>query len=337
MTATWQAVDRLVARAPSLEDLRVHRLHLFAVRRWRSLGRAVPDDLVDEERLAAMVTLAAPAVLQEVRAAVDGPVVLLKGPEAASYYPDPALRPYQDLDLLVADPPAAHAALTAAGFEPIGDASFFIEIHHLRPLQSPRFPLYVELHSRPKWVDGLEPPPAAELIASARPSSVGIDGILALPAAEHALVLAAHAWAHEPLSRLLRIVDVAAVAGSADRGELERLAERWGMRRLWRTTISVSDALLSDGSSPWVLRLWARNLRTARERTVLESHACRAVAPFWALPSGKALAAVGEAISRALRPRAGESWADKLKRAALAVRHAFVRLSEHERALRARR
>jgi hypothetical protein len=36
----WTAVERLVDRAASLDDLRAHRIHLLAGRRWRADGRA---------------------------------------------------------------------------------------------------------------------------------------------------------------------------------------------------------------------------------------------------------------------------------------------------------
>ena len=49
-------------------------------------------------------------------------LILMKGPEAAARYPDPALRPFCDLDFLVDDPAAAHRALMAAGFVEVGDA-----------------------------------------------------------------------------------------------------------------------------------------------------------------------------------------------------------------------
>src|SRR5688572_3205555 len=106
----WTAVERLVDRAASLDDLRAHRLHLLAGRRWRALRRAVPAELRVDERRSVVATLTAPVLLQRVRDAHDGPLIVLKGPEVAAHYPDAALRSYSDLDLLVPCPLQAQRA-----------------------------------------------------------------------------------------------------------------------------------------------------------------------------------------------------------------------------------
>jgi hypothetical protein len=334
MPTLWDRVDRLIDRSPGLADLRTHRLQLLAARRWRSLGRPVPPDLLDEERDAAFIALATPAVLNEVRAACEGPIVLIKGPEVAARYPDPVLRPYNDLDLLVQDADAAQRALMAAGFEPVGDPRLFVGIHHLRPLHSPLFPLYVEIHSQPKWPERIGPPSIDELMSQARPASVGVNGILAPSPSHHALLAAAHWWAHEPLSRLIGVLDVAALVDGHDRVELDSLAQAWGLGRLWRTTMTVADALLlGEDEYPWALRLWAGHLPDAREQTVLESHLRRSLAPFWALPLSAATGALGASIAKTFRPEPGESWRQKLRRTRGAFRHAFAARSEHERGL----
>ena len=338
MTAQlWRRVEELVDRARDPSDLREHRLELVAARRWRELGRAVPDDLREQERMAAVTALAVPAVLERIRAALSGPIVLLKGPELAVLYPDPALRIYQDLDILVPDAQAAHAALRDAGFREVGDAEKYVGIHHLRPLALPPLPLQVEHHSRPKWIDALEPPPTSERLDAAVPSSVGVHGISTLRPDHHALVLAAHSWAHEPLRRLVELIDVAAVSADVDRRDLLALADAWRMRRLWQTTISTVDAVLDGGSQPLPLRLWARNLPAVRRRTVLESHLARLFAGFWALPPATALRAAFVAAGAAVGPAEGETWGDKLRRMWLALRHASAPRSQHDSALERRR
>lgn len=327
----WDGVDRLVDRAPGLADLRSHQLELFAARRWRALGLPVPPELVEEERLAAVVVLTAPILLERARAAYDGPMLLMKGPEVASRYPDPALRLFKDLDLLVDDVEAAQRALLAAGFRAVGDPALYEGIHHLRPLAFPGLPLTVELHSRPKWIEGLEPPPSTELFGLASGAEAGVDGVLALPPAHHALVLAAHSWGHEPLRRMRDLVDVAAVAQGLDRDELRGLAAAWRMERAWTTTIGAADALFLGGSPPWAVRVWARNLAKVRERTVLENHLARWLSDFWALPAQDAVRALGSTFAGEVRPAPGEGWGAKLSRSARAVRNALLRRSEHER------
>lgn len=340
MTDLWDRVDELVDRAGDIADLREHRLELLAARRWRQLGRPVPDELVAQERFAAIMTMTAPVLLEQVRAALDGPIVLLKGPEVAARYPSPALRPYKDLDLLVPNAYEAQEALKAAGFEEVGDPAVYVGIHHLRPLLLRPLPLCVELHSTPKWIESLAPPPTSELLAAAVASRVGVEGISALRPDHHALVLAAHSWAHEPLRRLLELIDVASMIQGLDPAQLRALAEAWRMERVWNTTLSASESLLERSvaaADPMPLRLWARNLPAVRRRTVFESHLERWLATFWALPLWPAFRATGMSVRRSLGPAAGETWSDKLARMRLAFRNASVPRSEHDRELEERR
>lgn len=329
----WEAVDRLVDRAPSLSDLRNHGIDLFAARRWRALGRSVPPVLVEEERRVAALTLGAPTVLRQAREAYEGTILLLKGPEVASRYPDQALRRFRDLDLLVDDAERAYKALLAAGFEPVGDPALYVDIHHLRPLWRPGLPVPIELHSRPKWIDDVPAPTARDLFAVAVESRAGVGGVLTLPPAHHAVTLAAHSWAHEPLRRLRDVIDIAAMVAEGDRAEADAVARTWGVERLWTTTVRAIDAVLHDGPQPWMLRVWARNLPRARERTVLESHLERWLSNFAVLPTGRALRELSSVIRDEIRPEAGETWAQKLARTRTAFRNAYVRRSEHDEEL----
>jgi Uncharacterised nucleotidyltransferase len=329
----WAAVDGLVDRAPRVSDLSYHGLHLFAARRFRETGRLVPRDFTAAERNAAILSLFVPIVLQEARNAYDRTIVLMKGPEVAVRYRDPALRPYRDLDLLVPDAEEAQRALLAAGFVTAGSPEPYVDIHHLQPLQWPGVPLLLEIHDRPKWPEGLTLPSRAELLASAVGGSTGIAGVLALSPEHHAMVIAAHSWAHAPLGRLIHLVDLAAVTAGLDRGSLDRTAAALGIRRLWRTSIGAVDALFDGGSSPWAVRLWARHLRAAREPTVLESHLARWLPPWWAVAPRTALRANGFTISRELAPRGDEQWRTKLRRTIRAFRHLGRRLSDHHRTL----
>jgi hypothetical protein len=199
-------------------------------------------------------------------------------------------------------------------------------------------PLRVEVHSAPKWVEGLKAPSVDELFAATVPSRAGVPGVDTLLPEQHALVLTAHSWAHEPLRRVLELVDVAAITEGLDRGELRRLAKAWGLARVWNVTIGVTDALLDNGGlrGPLPLRLWARNLPDVRGRTVLETHVERLIAAFWALPTRKALRSAVASIGSALGPAQGESWQNKLARTRLAFRHASAPRSQHEASLKER-
>ena len=326
-TELWAAVDRLVDRAPTLEDLLSHRLDLFAARRWRASGRPVPAELIERERRAAVGALVVPLVFERIRSAYDGDVIPMKGPVLAARYPDPALRAFSDLDLLVEDPAEAQAKLIAGGFEEVDDPSLFQDIHHLRPLWWPGLPLGVELHSRPNWPIDLPSPPTSRLLAAAVPVA---DGVKMLPPAYHALLVAAHSWRHEPLRRLRDMIDVVVMAEAAGRDNVSALAREWGVERLWRSTIRAADAALLGAEWPTGLRLWARNLERVRERTVFENHATRWLSDFWIMPPRAALARLPETLAQELSPARGESWRAKLTRTARAVRNASVRRSVHD-------
>lgn len=325
----WRGVDRLIDASPGLRDLQAHGLHLLAARRYRALGVPVPPDLVRAELWAAFRTNASRTLLERIRLACEGPVILIKGPAVAMRYPEPTLRPFLDVDLIVADPDAAQAALLAAGFEPVASRLHPETVHHLHPLQLPDVPLSVELHRHPKWIQGLRTPSLDELLDGSEPAALGFSGILTLKPAYHALVLAAHLWAHDPLARLLRIVDVAVMAEAAEPGELDDLVDAWGLDRPWQATNAVADALFRGSRQPLPLRLWARNLRTAREATVLEMHVARCLAPFSVLPRRRALRAARTALAGVLQPQPYESWRGKLTRTAQQLRHPSMRRSEH--------
>ena len=64
-------------------------------------------------------------------------------------------------------------------------------------------------------------------LSLAVPSATGINGLLAPSPAAHALLLAAHAWAHHPLGRIGDLIDVAAVLPADERPAAAALAQRW--------------------------------------------------------------------------------------------------------------
>jgi Uncharacterised nucleotidyltransferase len=329
----WETVDALIDRAATEDDIRAHRLEVLAARRYRVLGRPVPPDFVAQERLAGLVALATPLVMERIRAAYDGPAIVLKGPQVAARYPDPALRVYGDIDLLVPDARAVQGALLAGGFDLVGDPKLYIDIHHLRPVAVNGLPIHVEIHSRPKWLDGMSPPATEVLFASAVPSATPVPGIVALPRAQEAVLLAVHSWAHEPLRRLRDLVDVAVVAQSEDLAEMTELASSWGVAKVWATTMAAAEALFAGQRTPWALRLWAQNLKRVRERTVLENHLQRWLSDYWAMSPRAAGARLPRTFRDEFWPSSDEDWRDKLSRAGLAARNALRRRSDHHRAL----
>ncbi|MGD9570390.1 MAG: nucleotidyltransferase family protein [Thermoleophilia bacterium] len=329
----WGAVDRWIGPVVHEDDLAEHRLQLLAARALRQAGRPVPEGFIELESIATVVGITAPLVLERVRAAVDGPVVLFKGMEVAAHYPDPALRLFHDLDILVPDAPAAQRALIAAGFEEVGEPEVYEDIHHLRPLKLPSLPTIVEVHHAPKWPLYATPPPASELIARAVPGHTGVDGVLALDPASHALVLAAHSWSNVPLGCIRDLVDVQLVARRSTPAEVASLARRWGVAGMWGTTDAAARAVLAGGRPTLPMLTWAGGLRAPRGRTVLESHLERWFAGFWAVPARHAADECLRVARKELRPEGGEGWPAKLSRSAAAVRGAGRRKADHDAGL----
>jgi hypothetical protein len=331
----WERVEKMVCATRCVDALRHHGLELVAARAWRTRGYAVPDELRSEERIATIRALAVPVLLKRIRGAYDGTVILMKGPEVATRYPDPAMRPFLDLDFLVDDPPAAHRALTASGFLEVGEPARYEGAHHLRPLAWPELPLAIELHREPNRPVWLAAPDPDELLELTRPSTTGVAGVSAPVPAAHAVLLAAHSWAHEPLRRLLDLIDVTVVLENEDdRRRARELALRWGLGRVWKTTIAVADGLLGRSDSGTALRIWARHLAGVRERTVFETHMTRWAGPVCGLPYNRirALGGATRMFTDAARPRGDERWTDAMRRTRLAIADAPRPQSHHDRA-----
>jgi hypothetical protein len=213
----FEPVDRLLAASSAPESvLRVHRVELLEARRRRAAGLALAGDLIADETRAAVNEMAVTGLLARIAAACDGPLLLMKGPEVAAAYGAGGLRSFGDLDILTDDAPAAQEALIAAGFQEVFDPEIYEDIHQLRPLWWPGLPLDVELHTRPNWPAAIPGPSTDELLAAAVPSTLGVPGITTLPPEHHTLVLAAHAWEHQPLGRLGNLIDVAVVLRRSD-------------------------------------------------------------------------------------------------------------------------
>ena len=219
----WEGVDRLLDRL-SPEAAIAHQLGPLAARRLRARGEAVPDQLAREERAAKAGALVAPTLLARVRAAYEGPLLLMKGPELTSRYPGGARR-LGDLDLVAEDPDQAQAALLSHGFIPksMGVEADYLRHHHLHPLSYPGIPLPIEIHRKAMWPSGLPGPDNEELFEAAVPASVGVSGLLAPDRRHHALLLAAHAWGEVPMRHLREFVDVLAFTEDGDREELREL------------------------------------------------------------------------------------------------------------------
>jgi hypothetical protein len=326
-------IDRLVESAPSLNALRKHRLHLAAARIWRSNGREVPLDLLSDARAAAVRAMLARLILHKARSAYGGALMLMKGPEVAGHYPVPTDRPFRDLDLLVEHPEAAQRALIAAGFVEHGDPAAYASLQHLPPLIWPGAPLMVEVHRRPSQPFWLASASVESLFRTAVPSVVDIPGVLAPEPAAHALLLVAHAWAHDPLGSMGELLDAAALLAGTDHRRADSFARAWGWEGMWNTSLAVIDAVVGGNHRSIALKLWARHLLDVRERVVLENHISRLAAPICSLPVTDVPRAIAHALRYTASPEQDESWMVQLRRSYLAIGHAFRPQSEHEQSL----
>jgi putative nucleotidyltransferase-like protein len=328
----WEGVDRLLARLePELAS--GHGLGPLAARRLRLRGEPVPEQLAREERAARTAALVVPALLARIRAAYDGPLLLMKGPELTSRYPDAARR-LADLDLLAGDADQAQQALLDAGFalKPVPVGPNYDLHHHLQPLEWPGIALPIEVHRRVPWPRGLEGPRNEELFEAAVPTAIGVEGILAPEPPQHAVLLASHTWREVPLQKLRALVDVLAFTDDDEREELAEIARRWKFERGWSATLAAADWLLRGGEEPGFVRYWARNLRQLREPTVFEMHLLAWLSPFTLAEPRTALRLSAMAALRDLRPRPrGEGWGPKVRRTANAVLHPLSARSEHDR------
>jgi hypothetical protein len=325
----WERIGALADRAPTPADLMHHRLQLVAGARTRARGEEPPERVYRDERRFAAAYVSAPMLLARIRSIVDGRLVLIKGPEAAARWPDPRLRPLQDLDLLADDAPAAHAALMAAGFVALADPASYADYHHLVPLALPGMPLTLDIHERLHWPTEA-PPSFEEIFEAAVTAAPSIGGLLAPSSAHHAVILAGHAWAHEPLGRIGSLADIAAVAEEAEPGAAAAVARAWGVSHIWTTSARAVDELLYERPSSVHRPVWTRHLRSARERTVFESHVARFSGSMAAVPRRKTPLALLRVLRGTLRRNDDEGWRGKLRRTLRAARNASAPKSWHE-------
>jgi Uncharacterised nucleotidyltransferase len=224
-------------------------------------------------------------LLERVRSSCDGELVLLKGPEIARLYPKSGRR-FTDIDILVEDAPAVGRELALGGFDEIMQPFASPTWHELE--QNFTFgdiELEVDVHKSAHWPWGLRKPPSLtrEVLEAAVPSTLGVAGISTPAPHHHALLVAAHAWAHEPLWTLQDLIDIAVVSADADDQDLKRTAAAWEIGRLWQTTRETIDAVFYEGRPTIPLRTWARHLEQVRERTALEGTVTTLVQGYWGM------------------------------------------------------
>jgi hypothetical protein len=184
-------------------------------------ARAGLGALADAFRMEALLLIPR-AVALAVRPLTDAGLepVVFKGPAVAARYPEPGLRPMEDIDLLLPrrDHERALHALVAAGWRVAragGGDRYDTALTH------PEVPsLFLELHygleSASQRVTALDP---GDLWERRRPLQCAGTPAFGLPPAEELVVLAAHAGKpHHGFVRLVWTADLAMIIGSAARG-----------------------------------------------------------------------------------------------------------------------
>jgi hypothetical protein len=187
-------------------DAREHGLFTLLAHECDRNGVALPPRVRDErDRHHAIASvwhahlLAALDALGEIFSIAAVPVVALKGPLLAErIYPDGALRPCVDLDLLVAehDLERSTSALEAAGWRvETGPAATYSRQHHhhLQFRREGQPPLELHFRARVAFGGVLE---AEELISSSSPGDGRGRGLKILEPEDEFVYLAVHAAAH---------------------------------------------------------------------------------------------------------------------------------------------
>jgi hypothetical protein len=197
---------------------------------WRALGASGSLDALGPDRaafgaMAAAFKMEALLLLPRAVALAVRPLtavglepVVFKGPAVAARYPEPGLRPMDDIDLLLprADHERALEALGHAGWQVArtGDGDHYDTV--LTHLEVPSFFLEVHfgLEGGPGQVTALDP---EALWARRLPLDCAGTPAFGLPPAEELVVLAAHAGKpHHRFVRLVWMADLTMIVGHAE-------------------------------------------------------------------------------------------------------------------------
>ena len=224
----WVSIISL-ARRQRVSPLLFWRLE----QRESEAGGGAPQEVLDELRRD-LHAAAAQAMLAEVQlgavlgalSAADVPAIVVKGPATATFYPDPALRPYGDLDIMVAKAQlvSAERALNSLGYECFASKAWWLDhFHHLPPMVSADGVLLVELHWALDYQASMGRLPADDLWARAVPWTVQGQPALRLDVIDAMLHLCRHAVVQHRVYGAFRSLC-----------DLAQLTEGW-RREAWKT------------------------------------------------------------------------------------------------------
>lgn len=295
---------------------REHRVEAFVARNGAEAGlRRYPTvraalHVAEQERSRDLALLRA-ELRRVVSASAEAgiPVIVLKGPVLAqTIYPDPALRPYDDLDLTIREPDEAAFVdlLHKLGYyerpsEPevarqAGAAHVHEGAHFHRVFVQSQSGVVVELHTDPYQL-GLKSSVDFQRWQRAMPFD-GLPGALMLSPEDQLIQLSTHALKHG-FSRLIWLKDldyfVRVLGGQLDWGLLDRIARREGLRPAVWYALLLAEQILGAPVPPAALRCLTPDLLT---RALYR----------WMWPRARIEALAGFSRRRAVQFYAAESW-----------------------------
>jgi hypothetical protein len=197
----------------------------------------VPQEVMDRLRqdlhAAAVQVMLAEQQLAAVLGALstaEVPALVVKGAALGSFYPDPALRLYGDLDIMVPETQldTAEGALNGLGYHCFASKAWWLDrLHHLPPMMREGGGLLVELHWRLDYQEGKGRLPADDLWARAVPWMVHDQPALRLDAVDEALYLCRHAVVQHRAHGVFRsLCDLAQLTKGWGQEEWEMLGRR---------------------------------------------------------------------------------------------------------------
>lgn len=259
----WQAAMDLARRhgVSPLLHWRVRELADEAAR--AAVPQAVRDGLRQDFMLAGGRAMIVERQLGQVLGALAGagvPAVVVKGAALAALFPDPALRVYGDLDILVpqAQLDQAEAVLDGLGYRAMFDREWSLaHHHHLPPMEDAEGRLAVELHWRLDDPGRAGRLPAGELWSRVAAWSVGGQQALRLEQVDAALHVCRHVVVQNRARGGLRaLADLAQAMGGWGPGEWEALVRRageYGLRSVVYLMLVLVEQALGRAAPPQVL------------------------------------------------------------------------------------
>ena len=200
-------------------------------------GAGPPQEVMDELRqdlyAAATQAMLAESQLATVLGALSEagvPALIVKGAATATFYADPALRSYSDLDIMVPEAQLAMAerALNGLGYECFASKAWWLDhFHHLPPMVSESGSLLVELHWGLDYQAEKGRLPADDLWARAVPWTVQGQPALRLHEVDAVLHLCRHAVVqHRVYGAFRSLCDLAQITESWTQEEWTMLGRR---------------------------------------------------------------------------------------------------------------